>query len=212
MLMQLATTFPLLRRMLRERCGKVTRYGSVFQTLILGRSAWNTLIEDPPSTKVRFLIPFLSLLPFLIYRDALIDNVDSQLLCPFQIATERNTFNRLPIDKPADLNRLARLAAFNDDADTAMGCDPVPGGEGDLPVRCTHLIQPEVRNWRGERILAALWCLQVDSVCPARAARNALLYAKDPLCPNRLIFDAEHNKVCNLHVAGHHGDKNPPSE
>jgi hypothetical protein len=41
----MATTWPWSPKPLRGRYGRVTKYGSLFQTLILGRSAWNTLID-----------------------------------------------------------------------------------------------------------------------------------------------------------------------
>jgi hypothetical protein len=42
---QLATTCPLPRKIVKERYGPVTKHGSAFVTPILGRSAWNTLID-----------------------------------------------------------------------------------------------------------------------------------------------------------------------
>ena len=91
-----------------------------------------------PSIEIRFAILRFRLLPQLIFWDALIDDIDSQFLCPLLVAVNREAFNRLPTDIPPDLNRIARLAELDNDTDAAIGRNQVPGGNCNLPVSRAH--------------------------------------------------------------------------
>jgi hypothetical protein len=121
---------------------KVTKYGPVFQTLILGRSTWNT------STKVGFAILFLSPLPLLIHRNALINYLGANLLGKLLVAVQRNTLSLPPVDVPSDLHRLARLVALNDDSDPSVSRNPISRRESKLHDAAL-IDMSMVRNWYG---------------------------------------------------------------
>jgi hypothetical protein len=95
----------------------------------------------------------LSVRPSLTHWNALIDHRRTEYFDRLEMATDRHALSDRPIDEPANLDRISRVVAPDDDAYAAIRRQMVPGWGSDLPFRLAH----DIRRFADGKVSGFSW-------------------------------------------------------